>query len=104
MDFIDIDLLRKMSVTIGEASNITGISVRKLRYWESKNIIRSVDEGLNKTRKFDYYEIKKIILIKELLDEGYTLDKSAEKVELRMKNLQDIFKKLEVSRNDSDLT
>ncbi|OJG27882.1 hypothetical protein RU98_GL002091 [Enterococcus caccae] len=93
-----------MSVTIGEASNITGISVRKLRYWESKNIIHSVDEGLNKTRKFDYYEIKKIILIKELLDEGYTLDKSAEKVELRIQKLQEAFKELEQSTKNNHLT
>ncbi len=97
---IDIALLKKMSVSIGEAANITGVPIRKLRYWEDKHIIQSVDEGLNKTRKFDYYEIKKIILIKELLDEGYTLEKAAEKVAIRIKNLQEAFDKMEQSQKE----
>lgn len=96
---IDIALLKKMSVSIGEAANITGIPIRKLRYWEEKGIIHSVDEGLNKTRKFDYYEIKKIILIKELLDEGYTLEKAAEKVAIRIETLQKAFDKMEEKQN-----
>lgn len=99
---IDIGLLKKMSVSIGEASNITGVPVRKLRYWESKHIIRSVDEGLNKTRKFDYYEIKKIILINEMLDEGYTLEKAAEKVAVRIETLQKAFDKMEQSQQEND--
>lgn len=100
MDLIDVELLKKMSVSIGEVANITEIPIRKLRYWESKGIIKSTDEGLHKTRKFDYYEIKKIILIKELLDEGYTLEKSVEKVERRMENLQALFEKLQKVQED----
>lgn len=96
---IDIALLKKMSVSIGEAANITGIPIRKLRYWEEKGVIQSVDEGLNKTRKFDYYEIKKIILIKELLDEGYTLEKATEKVAIRIETLQKAFDKMEENQN-----
>lgn len=99
MNNIDIELLKKMTVSIGEVANITEIPIRKLRYWENIKIIKSTEEGTNKTRKFDYYEIKKIILIKELLDEGYTLEKSVEKIELRLKNLQIIFEKLEKSKN-----
>lgn len=99
MNNIDIELLKKMTVSIGEVANITDIPIRKLRYWENIKIIKSAGEETNKTRKFDYYEIKKIILIKELLDEGYTLDKSVEKIELRLKNLQTIFQKLEKSKN-----
>ncbi|WP_445448619.1 MerR family transcriptional regulator [Enterococcus faecalis] len=84
-----------MFVSIGEAANITEVPIRKLRYWEDKGFIQSVDEGLNKTRKFDYYQIKKIILIKELLDEGYTLEKAAEKVDIRIETLQKAFDKME---------
>ena len=99
---IDIELLKKMSVSIGEAANITGIPIRKLRYWESKGLINSVDEGHNKTRKFDYYQIKKIILIKEMREEGYTLEKSAEKVAVRIANLQEAFAKMEQNQQESD--
>lgn len=100
---IDIEILKKMAVNIGEVANITGVPVRQLRYWESKSIIQSVDEGTNKTRKFNYYEIKKIILIKELLDEGYTLKKATEKVKIRSKNLQEAFKRFAIASNEDDL-
>ncbi|MBP2098093.1 MerR family transcriptional regulator [Enterococcus rivorum] len=95
MEIIDMDLLKKMAVTIGEAAKITGVPIRKLRYWEDKGIIQSVDGAGNVTRKYDYYTIKKIILIKELVDDGYVLDRAAEKVELRIETLHEAFKKLE---------
>ena len=95
MEIIDMDLLKKMAVTIGESAKITGVPIRKLRYWEEKGIIESVDAEENVTRKYDYYTIKKIILIKELVDDGYMLDRAAEKVELRIETLQKAFEKLE---------
>ena len=94
MEHLDYDLLKQMRVTIGEAATITNIPIRKLRYWESIGIIKSADEGHNKTRKFDYYQVKKIILIKELLDEGYTLEKANEKVDNRIKALEAAFNKM----------
>ncbi|BDR60607.1 MerR family transcriptional regulator [Lactobacillus xylocopicola] len=91
-----------MSVSIDEAANITGVPIRKLRYWEEKWIINSVDEGPNKTRKFDYYEIKKIILIHELMVEGYTLEKSAGKVAPRIETLQRAFDKMEEQQKSEE--
>ena len=38
--------------------------------------------------------IKKILLIKELLDEGYTLDASAEKVKKRMEMIEEMLTKM----------
>ena len=78
---LDFDFLRKLVVGIGEVSQITGIPTRQIRYWEEKGIITSLTEEEGKNRRYDYLNIKKILLIKELLDEGYTLDASVESKE-----------------------
>ncbi|WP_047152879.1 MerR family transcriptional regulator [Aneurinibacillus tyrosinisolvens] len=96
---LDFDLLSKLVVGIGEVSNITGVPQRQIRYWEEKGIIQPVKEGEGTTRKYDYLNIKKILLIKELLEDGFTLDAAAKKVQERMKSINEVFKKLS---NDSN--
>lgn len=91
---LDFELLKKLVVGIGEVSEITGVPTRKIRYWEEKAIIQSENEGEGSTRRYNYLNIKKILLIQELIDEGYTLDAAAKKVEARMKNINDVFLKL----------
>lgn len=90
----DFDFLDKVIVGIGEVSQITNIPTRQIRYWEDKGIITSLTEEEGKNRRYDYQNIKKILLIKELLDEGYTLDASAEKVKKRMEMIEEMLKKL----------
>jgi DNA-binding transcriptional MerR regulator len=91
----DRDFLRKLIVGIGEVAEITGIPQRQLRYWEQKGIIKTVTDSSNcSTRRFDCFEIKKIILIKELLDEGYTLEAACRKVDQRRLRLNEAFQKL----------
>ncbi|PUA37337.1 MerR family transcriptional regulator [Paenibacillus elgii] len=91
---LDFDLLSKLVVGIGEVSDITGVPQRQIRYWEEKGIIQSLKEGEGTTRKYDYLSIKKILLVKELLDDGFTLDAAAKKVEERMRMINEVFKKL----------
>lgn len=91
---LDFDLLSKLVVGIGEVADITGVPQRQIRYWEDKGIIQSVKEGEGSTRRFNYLNVKKILLIKELLDEGFTLDTAVKKVEDRMKNINEVFLKL----------
>ena len=93
----DFDLLAQLVVGIGEVSEITGVPRRQLRYWESKAIISSVDHGESKNRRYDYINIKKTLLIKELLDEGFTLDAAARKISMRMENINKAFLKLKKS-------
>jgi len=88
----DFDFLQRLVVGIGEVSQITGIPVRQIRYWEEKGIISSLTEEEGKNRRYNYKNIKKILLIKELLDEGYTLDASAQKVAKRMQMIEDALK------------
>lgn len=86
--------LSKLIVGIGEVAKITGVPQRQLRYWEDKGIIKTINESGVSTRRFDYLEIKKILLIKELLDEGFTLEAAANKVEKRMLLINSAFNKL----------
>lgn len=91
---LDFELLGKLVVGIGEVAEITGVPQRQIRYWEDKGIIQSVKEGEGSTRRFNYLNVKKILLIKELLDDGFTLDAAAKKVEERMQNINEVFLKL----------
>lgn len=75
--------LTSVIVGIREVSDITGIPVRKLRYWEEKGIIEVVD-STSSIRQFNLGNIKKIILIQELIDDGYTLDGAAAKIASRI--------------------
>jgi len=94
---LDFDLLSRLVVGIGEVSEITGVPQRKIRYWEEKGIIQPVKEVEGTTRRYNYINIKKILLIQELLNDGYTLDAAAKKVEDRMENINKVF--LELARN-----
>ncbi|MGL4860280.1 MAG: MerR family transcriptional regulator [Enterobacteriaceae bacterium] len=84
------DFLDKVIVGISEVAEITGIPVRKLRYWESKGIIQTVDPEAS-SHQFNLGNIKKIVLIQELLDEGYTLDAAARKVVERTAKIKTLF-------------
>ena len=90
----DFDFLDKLVVGIGEVSQITQIPTRQIRYWEEKGIIISLTEEEGKNRRYDYKNIKKILLIKELLDEGYTLDAASEKVKNRMRMIEETLNKI----------
>lgn len=91
----DFDFLDKLVVGIGEVSQITGIPTRQIRYWEEKGIITSLTEKEGKNRRYDYKNIKKMLLVKELLDEGYTLDASAEKVKKRLEMVEETLNKFQ---------
>lgn len=92
--YSDMEFLDKMIIGIGEVAQITGLPVRQIRYWEEKGIIDSLKEDEGKNRRFDYPNIKKMLLIKELTDEGYTLDAAAEKVKNRVAMIQEALTKL----------
>lgn len=94
LPLMDFELLKKLVVGIGEVSNITGIPQRKIRYWEEKGVIQSEKEGEGTTRKYNYLNVKKIILIQERIEEGFTLEAAAKKVEKRMEILNEAFRKL----------
>ena len=77
---LDPELIRKLVVGIGEVADITGVPTRKIKKKKKKGIIVSEHNSEGETRKYNFFNIKKIIMIKELVDEGYTLDAAAVKV------------------------
>ena len=93
------EFLTKVIVGIGEVAEITGVPIRKLRYWQDKGIITPVDVNAT-SRQFDLANIKKIILIQELLDDGYTLDAAAAKVSARVDKISSVFSLLNFTRSD----
>jgi len=97
----DYEFLEKLIVGIGEVSQITGIPTRQIRYWEEKGIITSLTEEEGKNRRYDYKNVKKMLLIKELLDEGYTLDAGAEKVQKRLDTIEKTLTKLDKRQKGS---
>ena len=94
--------LCQLIVGIGEVAEITGIPIRQLRYWEDKGIIKSLTEQEGKNRRYDYFNIKKAILIKMKLDEGFTLDAAHTKICKEMANVETIFKRLKEVREQSE--
>jgi DNA-binding transcriptional MerR regulator len=95
---MDVDFLVSVIVAIGEVANITGVPQRKIRYWDEKGIIEPVDKT-STYRQYDYLNIKKIVLVQELLDEGYTLDVSAKKVNERCIKVAEVFERLKASKS-----
>ena len=82
--------LKKVKVGIHEASDITGVPARKIRYWQEKGYISVASEEAN-ARQYDLFNLKKIYLIQELIEDGYSLDGAAAKLEKRIKNLTKLF-------------
>ncbi|GGX71379.1 MerR family transcriptional regulator [Saccharospirillum salsuginis] len=82
--------LQKVKVGIHEASDITGVPTRKIRYWQDKGYIESTPDSGN-TRQYDLFNVKKIVLIQELIEDGHTLDGAATKVNRRIEKLNKMF-------------
>lgn len=64
-------------VSIGEASRITGLSVRQLRYFQAKGYIREPVGITCGVRTYRYYtpdDLQILAGIKKFLDEGFTLE------------------------------
>lgn len=89
---MDVEFLVSVIVAIGEVANITGVPQRKIRYWDEKGYIEPVDRN-STYRQYNYLNIKRIVLIKELLDEGFTLDAAAKKVNERSSRVAEVFKR-----------
>jgi len=73
---------RPKDFSIGETARITGVSQKKLRYWEKRGFILDVKRsicGERSYRRFTKSHVQQIKIIKEYLEEGYTLPAAAGK-------------------------
>ncbi|MHB0937527.1 MAG: MerR family transcriptional regulator [Armatimonadota bacterium] len=70
---IDIrELMERLRLGIGQAAALCDVSIRQLSYWTDKGIITPVDE--EKNRCYDFIALEKVALIKQALDQGYSLE------------------------------
>jgi DNA-binding transcriptional MerR regulator len=92
---MDIEFMVSVVVAIGEVANITGVPQRKIRYWDEKGLIEPIDKT-STYRTYNYINIKKVVLIQELLEEGFTLDAASKKVNERCNKVNEVFKRISV--------
>lgn len=69
---------------IGKVSELTGLSVERLRMWEQRHEIRPTKK-VNRIRFYDDDQLEKLTLIKELIDRGFSI---GELKELSVKELK----------------
>lgn len=67
-----------LRISLKELSTASGVSGRQLRYWEEKGFIKSEQSQAGKAHKYTLQTMFKVISIKDLLDQGYTLAKATE--------------------------
>ncbi|KRK11860.1 MerR family transcriptional regulator [Lacticaseibacillus zeae DSM 20178 = KCTC 3804] len=70
-----------ISLGIGETSRVTGATPTQIRYWEKKHLIQSHRHEANGNKRYSLSNIALIVMIKTMLDEGYTLAKASEEIE-----------------------
>ena len=70
------------TVSIGEASRLTGATIKQIRFWSDNGLIPEPERvvcGERAYRQFNHADLENIKLIKAYLDEGYTLKAAAGK-------------------------
>ena len=96
-ELFDLQLISKLRLSIGGVEDITGINQRKLRYWEEKGIIHSLEGRCGANKLFNYVNIKKILYIKDFLEEGFTLQASVKKADEKLVSVIEVFEKIQCS-------
>jgi DNA-binding transcriptional MerR regulator len=74
--------LREITYSTGETSELTGVSIKQIRYWESRGYLSEPIErnicGPVAYRRFKPSQVELIRAIKGFLDQGYILARAAE--------------------------
>jgi DNA-binding transcriptional MerR regulator len=86
-------LLEHLELGVGQAAQLCGISIRQLSYWTDKGIVEPTDESGGRT--YDHHAIEKVCLIKQALDQGYSLEGAVTEAEAFLERRQEEQKKLE---------
>jgi DNA-binding transcriptional MerR regulator len=73
------NLLERLELGIGQAAQLCGVSIRQLSYWTDKGIIQPAERGGSRT--YDFRAIEKVCLIKQALDQGYSLEGAVQEAE-----------------------
>ena len=92
------DLLERLRLGIGQAARVCGVSIRQLSYWTEKEIIKPTDDS--RARTYDYPAIEKVCLIKQLLDQGFSLEGAVREAEAYLRQRQEERRRLDLLSED----
>lgn len=84
---------------IGKVSELTGLSVERLRMWEQRHEIHPTKK-VNRIRFYDDDQLTKLTLIKELIDQGFSI---GELKDLSVDELKPLFGRPTKFNHDSEL-
>ena len=87
------ELLQSLQLGIGQTAMLCGVSIRQLSYWTDKGIVQPVDE--DRSRTYDYAAVEKVSLIKQALDQGYSLEGAVAEVEAFLRRRAEEQKRVE---------
>jgi len=77
---VDLDeVTDRLRLGIGQTAELCGISIRQLSYWTDKGMVKTV--GSKGSRAYDYPAIEKLMMIKQALDQGYSLEGAVSEAE-----------------------
>ena len=90
------ELLQGLKLTTGKAAEFCDISRRQLCYWTDKGIIETLeedgesDDGENGARRvYDFTALRKVLLIKQLLEMGRGLKRATREAEFYLQQTMD---------------
>lgn len=79
----------KKVITIGIVSELTGLSERQIRYYESRNLVfpNRTDHG---TRKYSFADVETLVKIADLMEEGGRTFEIRQELKKKVKDPQKI--------------
>jgi DNA-binding transcriptional MerR regulator len=88
------ELLKRLQLTTGKAAEFCDISRRQLCYWTDKAIVETIEgegePGEEGTRRvYDFAALRKVILIKQLLEQGRGLKRATREVDAALQQMQE---------------
>jgi len=90
------ELLQGLKLTTGKAAEFCDISRRQLCYWTDKGIIETLeDEGESESdesgarRVYDFMALRKVLLIKQLLEMGRGLKRATREAEFYLQQMDE---------------
>ncbi|MHB9106290.1 MAG: MerR family DNA-binding transcriptional regulator [Armatimonadota bacterium] len=98
-------LLHGLELTTGKAAELCDISPRQLRYWADHGIIETVGDEEERDgdesdvyRTYHFTALRKVLLIKQLMDMGHGLKRATREAELYLKQSEDARLKADADR------
>lgn len=103
------ELLQGLKLTTGKAAEFCDISRRQLCYWTDKGIIETLeDEGevegdeSGARRVYDFMALRKVLLIKQLLEMGRGLKRATREAEFYLQQMDEELLATDADRRDCE--